>query len=152
MISKTITYTDFNENERTETFYFHLSKPELLETYIKGGEEKLIDTLKDALKRRDAVTFFDLLKDVIRLGYGEKSEDGRFFTKFDAQGRRLGDLFITSEAYSVLLMDDLFNDITKATEFLMGMFPSDIRPTQNEIEAALKELDSDTEAEVEAGE
>lgn len=149
MISKTITYTDFNDNERTETFYFHLSKPELLETYIKGGEEKLIDTLKDALKRRDSVTFFDLLKDVIRLGYGEKSEDGKYFTKFDAQGRRLGDLFMTSEAYSVLLMDELFHDISKATDFLMGMFPVDIRPTQDEINAALKEIEEEPE---EAGE
>lgn len=147
MISKTIKYTDFNGNERNEVFYFHLSKPELLETYIKGGEEKLIDTLKKALKERDAVTFFDLLKDVIRLGYGEKSEDGKYFTKFDSQGRRLGDLFITSEAYSVLLMDDLFNDITKATEFLMGMFPADIRPTQDEIDAALKDVEGEAAGE-----
>lgn len=141
MISKTITYTDFNDNERTETFYFHLSKPELLETYIKGGEEKLIDTLKDALRKRDAVTFFDLLKDVIRLGYGEKSEDGKYFTKVDEKGRRLGDLFMSSEAYSVLLIDEMFNDITKATDFLMGMFPADIRPTQDEISAALKDIE-----------
>lgn len=147
MISKTIKYTDFNGNERNEVFYFHLSKPELLETYIKGGEEKLIDTLKKALKERDAVTFFDLLKDVIRLGYGEKSEDGKYFTKIDSQGRRLGDLFITSEAYSVLLMDDLFNDITKATEFLMGMFPADIRPTQDEIDAALKDVEGEAAGE-----
>lgn len=143
MISKTIKYTDFNDNERTETFYFHLSKPELLETYIKGGEEKLIDTLKDALKKKDAAAFFDLLKDVIRLGFGEKSEDGKFFTKFDSQGRRLGDLFITSEAYSVLLMDELFQDISKATDFLMGMFPADIRPTQAEIDAALKDIEGE---------
>lgn len=147
MISKTITYTDFNDNERTETFYFHMSKPELLETYIKGGEEKLIDTLKEALKKRDSIAFFDLLKDVIRLGFGEKSEDGKFFTKFDNQGRRLGDLFITSEAYSVLLMDDLFQDISKATDFLMGMFPADIRPTQDEIDAALKDIESETTGE-----
>lgn len=147
MISKTIKYTDYNDNERTETFYFHLSKPELLETYIKGGEEKLIDTLKDALKKRDSVTFFDLLKDVIRLGYGEKSEDGKYFTKFDSQGRRLGDLFMTSEAYSVLLIDEMFNDITKATDFLMGMFPADIRPTQDEINAALKRVEDEETAE-----
>lgn len=147
MISKTIKYTDYNDNERTETFYFHLSKPELLETYIKGGEEKFIDTLKDALKKRDSVTFFDLLKDVIRLGYGEKSEDGKYFTKFDSQGRRLGDLFMTSEAYSVLLIDEMFNDITKATDFLMGMFPADIRPTQDEINAALKRVEDEETAE-----
>lgn len=147
MISKTIKYTDFNDNKREEVFYFHLSKPELLETYIKGGEERLIDTLKQALKNRDTVTFFELLKDVIRLGYGEKSEDGKYFIKFDSQGRRLGDLFITSEAYTVLLMDDLFNDITKATEFLMGMFPADIRPTQDEIDAALKDVESEAAGE-----
>lgn len=146
MISKTIKYTDYNGNERTEDFYFHLSKPELLETYIKGGEEKLIDSLKTALKERDTVAFFDLLKDVIRLGYGEKSEDGKYFTKFDEKGRRLGDLFMTSEAYSVLLIDEMFQDITKATNFLMGMFPSDIRPTQDELDAVLNDLEKDGEA------
>lgn len=146
MISKTIKYTDFNGNERTEDFYFHLSKPELLETYIKGGEEKLIDSLKEALKNKDGAKFFDLLKDVIRLGYGEKSEDGKYFTKFDSQGRRLGDLFMTSEAYSVLLMDELFQDVSKATDFLMGMFPSDIRPSKEELDAALKDIEDTDKA------
>jgi len=147
MISKTIKYTDYNGNERTEDFYFHLSKPELLETYIKGGEEKLIDSLKEAIASKDSVAVFDLLKEVIRLGYGEKSEDGRYFTKVDASGRRLGDLFMTSEAYSVLLMDELFRDISKATTFLMGMFPSDIRPSKEEIDAAIKNIESADKAE-----
>lgn len=41
MYSKTITYTDFNGTERTETFYFHLSKPELLS--LSTDKAKLTD-------------------------------------------------------------------------------------------------------------
>ena len=31
MLKKTITYIDYDDNERTEDFYFNLSKAELLE-------------------------------------------------------------------------------------------------------------------------
>ena len=44
MLKKTITYTDFDDNERTEDFYFHLSKAEIAEMELSenGGLVKLI--------------------------------------------------------------------------------------------------------------
>ena len=32
MLKKTITYVDYNGNERTEDYYFNLSKAEIMET------------------------------------------------------------------------------------------------------------------------
>ena len=39
MLKKTITYTDYNDNERTEDFYFNFSKAELTEMELStvGG-------------------------------------------------------------------------------------------------------------------
>ena len=39
MIKKTVTYTDFDGNERTEDFYFHLTEQELTEweLSVDGG-------------------------------------------------------------------------------------------------------------------
>ena len=43
MFKKTITYTDFNGNERTEDFYFHLSKAELAEMDLsKAGSRRTL--------------------------------------------------------------------------------------------------------------
>ena len=45
MLKKTITYTDYDGNERTEDFYFNISKAELaeLEYSVKGGLKKMME-------------------------------------------------------------------------------------------------------------
>ena len=47
MIKKTITYSDFNGNERTEDFYFNLTKAEItkMELSIKGGLSEMIQRI-----------------------------------------------------------------------------------------------------------
>ena len=47
MLKKTITYTDYDGNQRTEDFFFNLSKAEVLEMEmgINGGMTKLIQRL-----------------------------------------------------------------------------------------------------------
>ena len=36
MLKKTITYTDYNGSERTEDFYFNLSKAEIMEMELSS--------------------------------------------------------------------------------------------------------------------
>ena len=47
MIKKTITYSDFNGNERTEDFYFNLTKAEItkMELSTKGGLAEMIQRI-----------------------------------------------------------------------------------------------------------
>lgn len=47
MLKKTITYTDYNGVERTEDFYFNLSKAEIaeMELEIPGGMTTLIERI-----------------------------------------------------------------------------------------------------------
>ena len=52
MLKKDITYTDFNGVERKETFWFHLSKAELLdmEMTTTGGYAEMVQRIVDAKK------------------------------------------------------------------------------------------------------
>ena len=50
MIKKTITYTDYNGNQRTESFWFNLTKAEVtrMEMSVRGGMAEMIDRIIDA--------------------------------------------------------------------------------------------------------
>ena len=76
MITKNITYTDYNGLERTEKFYFNLSAVEL-------SDGDIYDTLVKITNTEDPQTLLGLFKKIILAAYGEKSEDGRRFIKND---------------------------------------------------------------------
>ena len=63
MLKKTIKYTDFNDNEITEDFYFNLNKAELLEMESKsnGGLKNKIERL---INVRDVSAIMDNLKKI----------------------------------------------------------------------------------------
>lgn len=121
MIKKTITYTDFDGNERTEDKYFHMTKRELIKWETEsgsGGMEKLIEKIIAEEDRHKIVEMFD---DLILRSYGEKSMDGRTFIKND----ELRDAFMNSAAYDQLFYD-LLSNTEAATEFVNGLVPKDI--------------------------
>lgn len=119
MIKETITYTDFNGNERTETFWFNLTKAEVarMELSVNGGMAEMMQRIVDA---KDAPSLIKVFEEVIQRSYGVKTPDGRGFVK------RKEDLedFMSTEAYSQLYME-LITDANAAAEFINGIFPSD---------------------------
>lgn len=117
MIKKTITYTDYDGNERTEDFYFHLSNAELTEMEVshKGGMVKLIEKV---VAEQDNEKIVAIFKDLILKSYGEKSLDGRKFIKND----EVRDNFQQTEAYSALFME-LASNADAAAEFVNGIMP-----------------------------
>ena len=123
MRKETITYIDYDGNERTEDFYFNLSKPELMEMDFSasGGLEKKIKKIVDT---QDTKQIIDLFKDIVLRSYGEKSDDGKRFIKF-RDGHRLADDFAQTEAYNELFMR-LATDEKAATDFINGIIPASI--------------------------
>lgn len=117
MVKKTITYTDYNGNERTEDFYFNLSKAEVteMEMSIDGGLSK---TIKSIIAAKDAPSIIKMFKDIILKSYGEKSLDGKRFVKND----EIRDCFSQTEAYSVLFME-LATNADEAAKFMNGIIP-----------------------------
>lgn len=121
MIKKTITYTDFNEIERTEDFHFHLSNAELveMEKSVKGGMAQMLETI---IAADDEPTIIAIFKDIILKSYGVKSPDGKQFIK----SKEVVDAFVFSEAYSVLYME-LVQDTKAAANFVNGVIPKSLR-------------------------
>ena len=120
MLKKTITYTDYNGVERTEDFYFYLSKADLMEMEMgtTGGFAEMIQKVVNA---QDAPAIIKIFKDLILKAYGEKSADGKRFIKND----ELREAFSQTEAYSQLFME-LATDSDAAAKFVNGMMPADV--------------------------
>lgn len=117
MITKTITFVDYNGEERTEDFMFNLTKAELMEMQVskEGGMDKFIQKI---IKEKDAKNLVGYFKDIILLSYGVKSDDGKRFIK----NEEIVDSFKQTEAYSELFME-LATDADKAAEFINGIIP-----------------------------
>lgn len=142
MLKQAITYTDYDGVERTEEFYFNLSKAEVaeLEMSLPGGMTGL---LKQIATTQDRKRLIDLFKDMILRSYGEKSMDGRRFIK----SKELSEAFSQTEAYSELFMM-LATDSDKAAEFINGIMPqTNATPEQRaEAESQAKAMMSATPA------
>jgi hypothetical protein len=117
MLKKTITYVDYDGNERTEDFYFNLTKTEVAEIELStnGGLAKALDKI---VKEQDSKKVLELLKDIVLKAYGEKSIDGKRFIKT----QELRDGFTQTEAYSELFMD-LITNADMAATFINGIIP-----------------------------
>lgn len=118
MFKKTITYNDFNGVERTEDFYFHLTKAELikLEFSESGG---LTHIIEEITKEEDTEALLNIFDKIIRMSYGKRSLDGKHFEKKP----EYADSFLASEAYSELFME-FMQDANKASEFINGIVSS----------------------------
>ena len=124
MIKKTITYNDYNGVERTEDFYFNLSKAEIMEMEMTttGG---LAEMIQNIVKAQDVPAIIKVFKDLILKSYGEKSLDGKRFMKVDADGNPLYLGFVQTEAYSQLFME-LATDADAGAKFINGIVPADM--------------------------
>ena len=120
MLKKNITYVDYNGNERTEDFYFNLSKAEIMEMEMSttGGLAEMIQRIVAA---QDAPAIIKIFKELVLKAYGQKSADGKRFIK----SKELSDEFAQTEAYSQLFME-LATNADAAAEFVNGIVPADM--------------------------
>ena len=124
MIKKTVTYTDYNEVERTENFYFNLSKAEVMEMEM-GTEGGMAESIQKIIDAKDAPAIVRVFKDLVLKAYGVKSDDGRRFMKTKPDGTRYADDFKETEAYSQIFME-LATDADAAAKFINGIVPADL--------------------------
>lgn len=121
MLKKRINYIDYNGVQRSEDFYFYLSKAEIMDMELEtvGGFTAMVQKIIDA---KDQPSLIRLFKDFILRAYGEKSPDGKRFIKSE----ELRTAFSQTEAYSNLYMELVLDD-EKAAEFIKGIVPDDLR-------------------------
>lgn len=128
MYKKTITYTDYNDVQRTEDFYFSLSEAEITEMQlgVEGGYAAMIDKI---IKAQDTPALIKIFKELLLKSYGIKSDDGRRFIK----SAQLSEEFTQTPAYSELYMM-LATDDKQASAFIKNIMPAKLIAKANELE------------------
>lgn len=134
MIRKTLTYLDYEGEEHTKDFYFSMNQTEfaLLNNRIPGGFEAYLKRIQED---HNEEKLLELLTTFIVEGFGERTPDGVGFIKEDAQGRKLGKLFLCTEACDNLLTD-LLEKENNIGAFLTGMLPKSV---QGKVNAGIQE-------------
>jgi len=117
MLKKTITYIDYNGNERTEDHYFNLTEAEAMEMELSttGG---LTETIRRIVEAQDNPAIFKIFKELILKAYGVKSPDGKRFIKSE----EISTAFSQTEAYSKFFME-LATNADAAAAFVNGITP-----------------------------
>jgi hypothetical protein len=131
MLKKTITYIDYNGVERTEDFFFNLTKAELIEIEM-GTTGGLVEMVNRIVAAQDAPAIIKVFKDLVLKAYGQKSPDGRAFIKTDELRKE----FESTEAYSELFVE-LSTNAEAAADFVNGIMPSDSKVSGTEKNQAI---------------
>lgn len=121
MLKKTIKFKDLDGNQLEEDFYFNLTKADIAEMEI--GEAKhggLSAILEKIVAETDGKKILELLNEIVRRAYGEKSSDGRRFIKND----EVWENFYYTDAHSELLFE-LYTDSASAAAFVRGIAPAE---------------------------
>ena len=134
MIKKTITYTDYNGVDRTEDFYFNLTKAELLrmEMGVKGGMTEMMNRM---IAAQDAPALIEVFEELIHKAYGVKTPDGKGFVKREEDY----EAFKSTEAYSELFVE-LISSTEASSEFFNGVIPANLAKQVEEEMAKQKAL------------
>lgn len=133
MLKKTIIYNDYNDVERTEDFYFNLSKAEIMEMEM-GTTGGLAEMINKIVQTQDAPAIIKVFKDLILKAYGERSADGK---RFEKKNGALAEAFAETEAYSQLFME-LATDADAAARFVNGIIPRDMQQDVSNMQKQLK--------------
>lgn len=131
MFTKTVTYEDFNGNERSETLHFNLTQNEIIDFAMElpdevseavGNDPNNMDEEAAAIKIAQTIGnkgIVDFLKKLILKSYGIPSEDGRKFEKSEELSKE----FSQTIAYDEILME-LMTDDEAASMFVSKVMPS----------------------------
>ena len=72
MLKKPITYTDYDGNQRTETYWFNLDEAEILELQVRfpGGMSAMLQKM---VEEQDGAKILATIKEIIMRDYGKQT-------------------------------------------------------------------------------
>lgn len=119
MITREVTYIDYNGDEQTEKYYFDLTVPEMLELSFSSAGD-IQSTLERLSNSRKVGEIFSIIQTLIFKSVGVKSDDGKRFVKNEEV---LND-FKQSRGYESFLMK-MMQDTDYASKFIEQLIPQD---------------------------
>ena len=127
MLKKQITYTDPFENvQRTEDFYFHLTKAELI-IFVSAYPSDFEQYVNRLMRADDKAEFFEMFRRLIMMSYGKRN--GSSFEKTPA----ISEAFTHTEAYSELFIE-IFTEEDKMISFFNGVLGVDLAKLAEEAQ------------------
>jgi hypothetical protein len=128
MFKKTVTYTDFLGEERTEDCYFNLTRSELTELSqsVSGGLDVMLERMLSAKDNKGMMEWF---KKIILMSYGIRSDDGRRFMKSEEISKE----FSETGAYDEIFMWLITGGDQAVAEFINGVVPPKIAEEANKL-------------------
>lgn len=133
MIKKTVSYEDFDGNNRTEELYFNLTKfeatefaldlPDAITEEVKNDriDPNNMQAITNIVQKLGGKGIIDFIRKLVLKSYGKKSDDGRRFEKSE----KLSEEFSQTMAFDTLMMELLTND-DEASKFINGIIPKDM--------------------------
>lgn len=118
MVTKSITYVDFDDNERVDVFHFNLTNAEIAEIQL-DFPEGIVERLDFVMKSRNSSEIGKFFRYFLEKSVGRKSPDGKKIVKNDG----IRSDFFDSNAYSVFLTE-LVESPEMAKTFFTGILPS----------------------------
>lgn len=128
MLKRDITYEDLDGNKITETFYFNLTKTEIVDMEVEH-QEGLDAWFRRIVRIEDRKALIGEFKKIILASYGERDPLGKRFIK----NEEMRTAFTQSMAYDQLFFE-MATDDGAATAFLMGILPADVRAEAERLE------------------
>lgn len=117
MISKTITYVDYNGVEKKGTFWFNMSRADLIDLEM-SEDGSWFDRIKKLVSEQKTREAYVMIERFIKDAYGVKTPDGGF----DKDPKHLK-AFRDSEAYSELIWGFVQNP-DQFADFVNGIVAS----------------------------
>ena len=132
MITKKITYENFDGEEVTEELYFRLSTKEMSDDEF----QMIRDKIAEGYKEKDNLKVLNAILEIVVKSYGKKSEDGKTFIKTEQDTKN----FENSEACDELAYQLMSNE-KELQKFIEGIMPKKIYDQYSKIsEKDLKEM------------
>ena len=129
MITKTISYTDYDGNQRKEKVYFNLTQFEATEIAMEMPDG-IIEEVEDGDVRTTAVHLveklggkgvIEFIKKIVLKAYGIKSSDGRRFEKSEQISKEFSETPMFSQ-----LMIELMTNTEEASNFINAVIPPEL--------------------------
>lgn len=120
VIKKTLHYHDLDGKPLVDDFWFHITKARLAEWQLTSDED-LETKLTRIVQSRNGQVIINTFKDILRMSYGIRHEDGVRFIQSD----ELYEAFEQTDAYSELFME-LVTNADSAAVFIKGIVPADL--------------------------
>lgn len=116
MLKKHVKYQGFDGEIIEEDLYFNLTRMDAIELSARYESKDLAAYMDEIVKNKDIVSLYRVLKDIVLLAYGVKSEDGKRFIKNET----VKNDFEESLAFAQLI-EDLHETESALSEFVTGI-------------------------------